>query len=324
MDLVTEEEFKELATENPYRGTAEQVVTISKAIYEVCTTKDLKTTRQYMDAAGIDERTLPRRPNQSKLKGIGATLSQLSQKDLKEVTRNLPDSYTIIQELCSLESKEVLTAVKSKTINRQITIRQARELVKLIRFPSLAGEMEKQESSLHGDPVITIYQSDLAPLDEHTITTLLQTIKDSCKGYDVDARGVRKTSISELRKQDRADREVFWRNALEKELTQEWFDGTDPDIRKQFNLGKIEEVYNTTLRQFTGFLVRTEGGRKFVWDKFGRAYICKIHMEQEKTDNKTTRYNLKRRLEEVLSDERAVELNKWNIKMVRGSGFMPL
>ena len=183
--------------------------------------------------------------------------------------------------------------------------------------------MEEAGSGLHGDPVITIYQSDLAPLDEHTITTLLQTIKDSCKGYDVDARRVRKTSISELRKAGQGQTErVFCENALEG-TDLGWFDRTDQTSANGFSLGKSKKVYNTTLRQFTGFLVRTEG-RKFVWDKFGRAYICKIHMGQEKTDNKTTRYNLKRRLEEVLSDERAVELNKWNIRMVRGSGFMPL
>ena len=48
-------------------------------------------------------------------------------------------------------------------------------------------------------------------------------------------------------------------------------------------------------------------------------------MEQEKTEDRTQRFNYKKRLEEVFGDPRkgGTELAVWNNRMLKGSGFIP-
>ena len=172
---------------------------------------------------------------------------------------------------------------------------------------------------------MTLYQKKDAPLDQESLIQLQEAVQGLCDQFGVEARTPETNSISNLRKQDRADREVFWRNALEKELTLDWFNASSQEVKKQFNLRTIEEVYNTPLRNFTGFLVKATGGRSVFWEQFGRSYVCKVQMEQEKTEDRTQRFNYKKRLEEVFGDPRkgGTELAVWNNRMLKGSGFIP-
>ncbi len=311
------QDFLVLVEKNPYTGTTKQVVTLSKGIHKASMQLDGKTLREYRD---LHTDITP--PIFSKLKVIGKVLSALDPTELKDVQKVLPDAYTTIQVLCGLKPKELVTAARTKGINKKTSIRAAKNYVRTIRHPSLAGEITRQD---HQEPVMTIYQEKDAPLDPDALTQLQEALQKICEQYGVEARSPQNTNISALRKQDRADREVFWRNALEKELTHDWFKESSKEVRKQFNLRTIDELYNTPLRQFTGFLVRACGGRTFFWERFGRAYVCKIQMEQEKTDDRTHRSNYKRRLEQVFADDAkgGTDLATWNIRMMKGSGFMP-
>ena len=60
--------------------------------------------------------------------------------------------------------------------------------------------------------------------------------------------------------------------------------------------------------------------------KWGRAWVCKIHLEQLKTDDKTQRYNYTRRMQEIFDDETkgGRDLLLWRNKMLMGAGFPPL
>ena len=147
------------------------------------------------------------------------------------------------------------------------------------------------------------------------------------KGYGVEVRTPEKEeSIRDLQNKQRAEQEGFWRTALEEHLTRDWFKDTPTEVRKQFNLKTIEELWRTPLRQFTGFIVRSEGGRQPFWEKWGRAWVCKIHLEQLKTDDKTQRYNYTRRMQEIFDDETkgGRDLLLWRNKMLMGAGFPPL
>lgn len=312
MDL---QDFLLLLEQNPYAGEAEQVVALSLGIHHASQALDGKTFRDYRDKSGINDKVF------SKLKVIGKTLSGLGAAELTALVKVLPDSYSTIHCLCGLSQKELVTAVKTKSISKELSIRSAREYLKQVRFPSLVGQL--QESSKQ-EEIFRVFQQQSAPLDSAALESLQKELQTVCERFGVVVQAPQATSITLLRKQDRADREVFWRNALEAELPLKWFEDTNSEVRKQFNLKTVEEVYNTPLRQFTGFLIRSSGGRSRFWELFGRAYVCKLHMEQEKTNDRTQRHNWKKRLEEVFGDDSkgGRELAIWNNRMLKGAGFV--
>jgi len=309
------QDFLLLQEKNPYAGTAEQVVALSLGIHHASQALDGKTFRDYRDRSGINDKVF------SKLKVIGKTLSALGASDLTALVKVLPDSYSTIHCLCGLSQKELVTAVKTKSISKELSIRAARNYLKQVRFPALVGQL--QESSKQQE-IFRVFQQQNSPLDGDALESLQEELQGVCERFGVVVQAPQATSITLLRKQDRADREVFWRNALEAELPLEWFEETNSEVRKQFNLKTVEEVYNTPLRQFTGFLIRSSGGRSRFWELFGRAYVCKLHMEQEKTNDRTQRHNWKRRLEEVFADDAkgGRELAIWNNRMLKGAGFV--
>ena len=51
----------------------------------------------------------------------------------------------------------------------------------------------------------------------------------------------------------------------------------------------------------------------------GQNYVAKVHLEMEKTDDHAQRYNLKRRLEEVLGDRQ--ELAIWTNLILKEGGY---
>jgi len=309
------QDFLLLQEKNPYAGTAEQVVALSLGIHHASQALDGKTFRDYRDRSGINDKVF------SKLKVIGKTLSALGASDLTALVKVLPDSYSTIHCLCGLSQKELVTAVKTKSISKELSIRAARNYLKQVRFPALVGQL--QESSKQQE-IFRVFQQQNSPLDGDALESLQEELQGVCERFGVVVQAPQATSITLLRKQDRADREVFWRNALEAQLPLEWFEETNSEVRKQFNLKTVEEVYNTPLRQFTGFLIRSSGGRSRFWELFGRAYVCKLHMEQEKTNDRTQRHNWKRRLEEVFADDAkgGRELAIWNNRMLKGAGFV--
>ena len=79
-------------------------------------------------------------------------------------------------------------------------------------------------------------------------------------------------------------------------------------------------MIDAPLRSFTGFLVLCGCGKKKFFDVWGKAYIAKVHMLEETTEDAANRYNYRRRLEEKLSDKR--ELAIWNNLVLKSAGFI--
>ena len=326
MPELQKNDLLSLAEENPYTGTAQQVMTLCMGLYDASVALDAKTMRSLRDQLPITDKIF------SKLRVIGKTCSALPPDQRKVVVKALPDSYTTIHVLCGLKPTELHTAAKSKRISRTTSIRSARDYVKQVRYPALAGDKDLPtkgaKQTITGDPswrpLLTLHEDPSRPLTEDDQTALRLALHALCKDYGIEVRTAPITqSISLLQKKERAEKETFWRNTLENELPQTWFDETPLDVRKQFNLKNLEEVIRTPLRQFTGFLVCSAGGRKFMWERYGRAYIAKIHLEHAKTDDRTQRHNYKRRLEEVYADDSkgGRDLAVWSNRMLKGAGF---
>jgi hypothetical protein len=308
--------FQELLADNPHKGTAEQVLNLSLGIAEASETLSAGTFALYRDESGLGEKVF------SKLKVIGERLGQLDLRTRTEVLKGLPDSYSTIHLLCSLKPEELVTAVKRKHITPKTSVRAATAYVKQVRFPQqvLTESGEEQRRYFVSDE--TLYQIcrlEHIELDDDQKLLLGAELREVCKRYGVELRRPITESTTALREAGRRERAAFWRQVLENELTQKWFAQSCPEVRKQFNIKVVEEIWDAPLRTFTGFLVRTCGGREKFYEEHGNAYVAKLHYLQEATEDRTARFNFKRRIEEVLSHEKGIELARWRNKVLRNS-----
>jgi len=250
-------DLKALVEANPYTGTAQQVCTLCLGIYEASVALDAKTMRAARDQIPITDKIF------SKLKVVGKVLDALTPDQRTQVIKCLPDSYSTIHALCSLKPQELHTATKSKRITRTTSIRAARELVKQIRFPALAGDptlTKGTKKKAQGDPtwrtVISLHEDPSRPLTDEDLLLLHAGIRQVAQEFGVEVRAHQDTSITSLQRRERAEKETFWRSVLESELPEDWFDGVPKDLRKQFNLKKRDELTTTPLRQFTGLIMK--------------------------------------------------------------------
>ena len=147
-------------------------------------------------------------------------------------------------------------------------------------------------------------------------------LRKVCSRYGMDIRKASNESTTALREADRKEKAAFWREVLEEQLTQKWFQETDKEVRKTFNLKVVEEVWDAPLRTFTGFLIRTGRGKQHFYEDHGQAYVAKLHHLQETTESRTNRYNLKRRIEEVLAHEESTKLVIWRNVVLKNSGLL--
>ena len=337
--------FVQFAEENPYTGTAEQVVTLSLGIAAAGKRLSRPTFNLYRDASGIGEKVF------SKLKVIGERLEELDDKSRRAVVKGLPASYSTIHLLCALRPEEMVTAVKSGQVTSKTSVRAAREYIKQVRFPHQASnDGEKGRWGKKEEAVFRICRPEDIPLSEEEKEDLEKQLKKVCAQYGVEVRKGNQ-SITTLRDEDRRQKASFWRSVLEKELPLKWFKTVDEELMKQFNLRTPEEWWDAPLRSFTGFLRRSspatpviridkEKGlsiegvadalsphRETFWKKHGQAYIAKLHYLYETTESRATKYNLKRRIEEVLGDDsgtypQARELAIWRNTLLKNSGLL--
>ena len=63
---------------------------------------------------------------------------RLPDNKLQDIIKTLPASYHAIHALCSLSPEELFTASKSKILSPVMSVRQARAVVKKIKFPTKA------------------------------------------------------------------------------------------------------------------------------------------------------------------------------------------
>jgi hypothetical protein len=318
VDTGTLDSFKQFVAEHPYTGNAEQVATLSMGLAEAAMQLDRSTYTHYRQETGkelgINDKVL------SKLKVIGETLLKIDEKQRREIIKKLPSSYSTIHILCSLRPEELITAVKNGAVTPKLSSRSADIYVKQVRFPRQFLQTETEGIGTKEQHHYSIMRPENKQISEDEFLAFEKTLRSLCEEYGLVLRKVGDTSNESLRKQERAEREIFWREVLEKELSQEWFEEMPDETKKQFNLRTRDELIETPLRSFTGFLNKTSGGRNAFWEKHGRAYVAKVHLLQEKTDNNAQRYNFKRRLEEVFEERK--ELAVWRNQIVKLNMFV--
>lgn len=306
--------FQHFVAENPYSGMAQEIVTLSLGIAKASNRLDVSTFRLYAQQSGIGDKVF------SKLKVIGKTLLSLQEKERRDVVKQLPASYSTIHVLCSLTPEELLTGARSGAITSSMSVRTAKDYTKQVRFPALAAaDGEKGRWGTKQEHLYGIYRPEDVPLGAEQLQSLQEALRKACEEFGVVMRVANTDGTRTLKQQERAEREVFWRGVLERELTSKWFKEMPEEVKKQFNLKTIGELHETPLRSFTGFLINADGGKKDFWDKHGQAYVAKLNYLMEKTEDRAHRFNLKRRLENVVAKRR--ELAVWNNILLKQIGF---
>lgn len=311
--------FKQFVAENPHTGTAEQVVTLSLGIAAAGDRLSPTTISIYRDASALGEKVF------SKLKVIGERLGQLDDKTRREVTKGLPASYSTIHLLCALKPDELATAVKTKQVTPKTSVRAATTYVKQVRFPRQSlrgGDVERGRWSIKEETLYRVCRPEDTPLSEDLQRQLEDDLRKVCSRYGMDIRKASNESTTALREADRKEKAAFWREVLEEQLPQKWFRETDEKVRKTFNVKVVEEIWDAPLRTFTGFLIRTGNGRDNFYEEHGQAYVAKLHYLQETTESRTNRYNLKRRIEDVLAHEESTKLVIWRNVVLKNSGLL--
>jgi len=310
--------FKKLVAENPHTGTVQQVVNLSIGIATAGERLSPATLAIYRDASGVGEKVF------SKLKVIGERIGQLDDKKRRDVINGLPASYSTIHLLCSLKADELTTAVKTKQVTPKTSVRAAQTYVRQVRFPRQSlggGNVEKGRWSVKEETLYRVCRPEDTPLSEDLQRQLEDDLRKVCSRYGMDVRRATNEGTTALRDADRKKRAAFWREVLEEQLPQKWFQETDKEVRKTFNVKVVEEIWDAPLRTFTGFLIKTGKGREHFYEEHGQAYVAKLHYLQEMTESRATRYNLKRRIDEVLAHKEGTKLAIWRNVVLKNSGL---
>lgn len=310
--------FKQFVAENPHTGTAEQVVTLSIGIASAAGRLSPATLSIYRDASGVGEKVF------SKLKVIGERLGQLDEKNRREVVKGLPASYSTIHLLCALKPDELATAVKTKQVTPKTSVRAATTYVRQVRFPRQSlgeADVERGRWSIKEETLYRVCRPEETALSEDLQRQLEDDLRKVCARYKMEVRRVRNDSTTSLREAERRDNAAFWREVIERQLSHQWFQETNAQVRKTFGIRDIEQIWNAPLRTFTSFLIKTGRGREHFYQEYGEAYVAKLHHLLETTESRSTRYNLKRRIEEVLTLEECSRLAMWRNILLANNGI---
>ena len=296
----------DITKKHSYTGTTNDIVTLSLTISKSKKSFDKSIYDIFTEKSNITPKIF------SNLKKIGDRMDELPIDAREEVCKSFPPSYRTIYNLCSLRPEEIKTAVKNKSITKDISYRESDYLVKQIRFPSkLVTENDKGRWSIKQEHLYSIFRSNDVYMGGERTYSFEEDLRRLCKTYGLSFRKSNQSiSSTAIRHQERRERCLFWRQVLEKEISPIWFMEVSNELKKQFNLKNVDELIDAPLRTFTGFIMRSGCGKKNFYEEYGKPYVAKLNMLMEQTENNANRYAYKKRIEEKLGDKR--ELLIWN------------
>ena len=256
----------------------------------------------------------------SKLKVIGDRLGQLDDETRREVNKGLPDSYSTIHLLCALKPDDWDSsqdkAGHTKHRSEQQDLRQTSP------FPTSVArcrDVEKGRWSIKEETLYRVCRPEDTPLSEDLQRQLEEDLRKVCSRTGWTSRATN-DSTTALRDADRKEKAAFWREVLEEQLPQKWFQETDKeseDLQRQGRRGGLGRT--THLHWFPN---QTGRGNSTSMRFHGQAYVAKLHHLQETTESRTNRYNLKRRIEEVLAHKDSTKLVIWRNVVLKNSGLL--
>ena len=208
-------------------------------------------------------------------------------------------------------------------VTPSLSVRKSKEYKKRIKYPhKYATDGEKGKWGYKQEIVFNVVRPEDQTINAELMENLKDEIRQVCGKYGAKIQDATEKGMSALRKQEREEKSLFWKMILKKELDQKWFNSTNPDLRKQFNVKTLQELIESPIRTFTGFLNKSCSSKDEFWEQFGQSYIAKLQMLSEISEDAAQRYNYRKKLEEVFAEPKSRKLTIWNNLTWKNSGFI--
>ena len=309
--MINPKEALKIAKNNPYKGTAKQIAKLSISIAQSAQKFDHSVFVLYKEKINISAKIF------SKLKVIGQTLLEVKEQERNLLINQFPDSYTTIHILCSIGTKDLVTAAEKGDITANTTAKEAQLYVQQIRFPT--GDGEKGKWGYKQEHLFNIVRPDDVPMSTTSLNNLKSDIRKICLEYGAELQVPNPSGTTPLRQQERKEKALFWKSILNKEIDQKWFDKTPKSTRKKFNIQSLDHLHESDIKTFTSFIIKVEGSKDIFWNTYRKAYICKLQILAEEHPETGQRYNYRKRLKSYLQDKN--ELRIWNDLVLEENGF---
>ena len=309
--MINPKEAIKIAENNPYKGTAKQIAKLSISIAQSAQIFDPSVFALYKEKINISPKIF------SKLKVIGETLLEVKEQERNLLINQFPDSYTTIHILCSISTKDLVTAAEKGDITANTTAKEAQLYVQQIRFPT--GDGEKGKWGYKQEHLFNIVRPDDVPMSTTSLNNLKSDIRKICLEYGAELQVPNPSGTTPLRQQERKEKALFWKSILNKQIDQKWFDKTPKSTRNKFNIQSLDDLHESDIKTFTSFIIKVEGSKDIFWNTYEKAYICKLQILAEEHTETGQRYNYRKRLKSYLQDKN--ELRIWNDLVLEENGF---
>ena len=298
-----------------YTGSVKNIVETSIDISNKASTFTESEFNYFKNQLDISPKIL------SKLKVIGDRLKKFSDDELKVVINQLPQSYSTIHILCQLTEHELFTGAESGLISPSMSVRTARLYVNQIKYPTQSSpDGEKGKWGYKQEHLFNIVRSENTQLSEEVVNQLQNELRKICTDYGVKIQTANPTDTTTLRQLEREEKAGFWRSILKKEITEKWFSQTSTQLREEFSFNTIDDLYDSPIRSFTAFITRTGVGKANFKKVYGRAYMAKLKILSEVTEDIGQRYNYRKRIDQLRYEDQ--ELSIWTELKLKDGGFI--
>ena len=298
-----------------FTGSVQDIAIASKMIADKANTLTASEFALYKKQVDISPKIF------SKLKVIGERLIKFNSDELQVVLNQLPQAYSAIHILCQLTKKEMLAGAQSGAISPSMSVRSARLYVNQIKYPTQSSpDGEKGLWGYKQEHLFNIVRPENIQLSEEVVNQLQNDLRKICIGYGVKIQTANPTDTTTLRQLEREEKAGFWRSILKKEITEKWFYQSSTQLRDEFNLNTLNDLFDSSIRTFTGFITRTGVGKANFKKVYGKPYLAKLHILSEVTEDIGQRYNYRKRIQQLLDENQ--ELKIWNDLVLKDGGFI--
>ena len=260
--------------ERDYGDTAQQVLDLCDLVAEAESAWSSAELKAFLKEVGTNPMVWRR------------LFSIAQDKRLPALVENLPSSYSALYALTNFSDQELEAAVKEGVISTKSSSRQILDWVKQFRVDNGSGESKAEVLYLRVDPNQTqeqrksLFDALIAIADEHG-AQLVTEAEQLTKRYSVNQQ--RKEAGKVLRQELLVEVQDILPRVTEHE-------------RNKMGISSVVEFVDSDLSLFGQFLIASAGSRIAMFEQYGSTYCKKIAYEHTQAEDRSQRFNHKRRL----------------------------
>ena len=260
--------------EKDYGDTAQQVLDLCDLVAEAETSWSSTELKEFLRQVGTNPMVWRR------------LFSIAQDKRLPALVENLPSSYTALYALTNFSDQELEAGVKEGVIGTKSSSRQILDWIKQFRVGNGSGESKAEVLYLRVDPNQTQEQR------KSLIDALVATASDHGALLVTDSEQLTKRySVN----QQRMEAGKVLRQELLVEV-QDILPRVTEHERNRMGVASVGELVDSDLSIFGQFLIAAAGSRIAMFEQYGPTYCKKIAYEHTQAEDRSQRFNYKRRL----------------------------